>query len=98
MSATGKSARAREFGWPIRDNSSSARCGASGASISTNGSATCLGTGPAGCRRPMALFSAVSRAMARLKRIVSMVPVKTPVTSLASACRCRSERRPAARR
>ena len=47
-SATGKSAYASEASWPSFDHSSSARCGHSGASMSTSGSATDRGHPPSG--------------------------------------------------
>ena len=47
-SATGNRLQASESVWPSRDHSSSAMCGASGASISTSGSATARGAPPSG--------------------------------------------------
>ncbi len=81
-SATGKSWWTTESVWPSRRHSSSAMCGASGATISTSGSATARGTGPPVFVRW--LFSSVTLAMAVLNRMPSR-SWRTPSIALCSA-------------
>ena len=64
-SACGNGSRARDDGWPSRCHSSSAICGASGATISTSGSARARGT--RGSRDACAVSSMI-RAIAVWKR------------------------------
>ena len=68
-SAVGNGSKASDRSWPRRLHSSSAMCGASGATISTSGSATSSGQPPS---LVSALFSSISLAIAVLKRIASM--------------------------
>ena len=77
--------------WPRRAHSSSATCGASGASISTSGSATSRGTPPSGYRAVRWLFSSVRRAIAVLNRSVSM-PSRTAAIVRCSTRRSRRRR------
>ena len=84
-SAAGKGARVTEPWPPRRCHSSSAKCGASGASIRARASAASRGAGPA--RRVSSLFSSVILAMAVLNRSPSMSE-RTPAT-----VRCIARRR-----
>ena len=73
--------------WPSRAHNSSATCGASGATISVNGTATSRGSAPPPCTSVVRwLLSSNSRAIAVLK-LSSAMSART-----ASIVRCRSRR------
>ena len=85
-SAVGNAANAREPAWPSRDHSSSAACGASGASISTSASTASRGTGPDGYAFVRWLVSSVMRAIEVLKRSASMPSRTAAMARCSSRC------------